>query len=97
MRSSWICNICNKSYRGENAYYCAICDFDCCKKCFEMVLNYKYPDDELIDYAHHPHKVVISESRSDFNCQECKKINKGYCYLCKQCKTKICLNCRFKN
>ena len=35
-RGGWSCDICKK-YGGQNmSYYCSLCDFDCCDKCYNL-------------------------------------------------------------
>lgn len=39
-RNSWRCDICKKSYRDTNSFYCNQCDFDLCKNCQrEEIIN----------------------------------------------------------
>ena len=33
-RQNWICDICRKPYDKKASYYCELCDFDACDKCY---------------------------------------------------------------
>ena len=33
-RQSWICDVCRKTYHKKASFYCELCDFHACDKCY---------------------------------------------------------------
>ena len=33
-RNAWSCDVCHELFRGCDSYYCKICDYDACPKCY---------------------------------------------------------------
>lgn len=90
--SSWRCNAMCRERKGDKAYYCYECDYDCCVPCFEFSKMAA-----RINVTDHEHVLKPAYRRVSWACNKCNFNGTSYHsrYRCHECDYDLCWKCRF--
>ena len=79
--ASWTCDNCSKKYENkETSYYCSLCDYDACKKCFEVEVEKSKPIMPINPFIQIEPRVAPQkiEKISDFQIKSFQILNEKY-------------------
>ena len=102
----FVCNHCGVEYsRKKDSFYCTVCDFYICMKCYkdyffykgreiENAINNNMENREI--YPVHCRCFLGDKNTEDVECQKCNRNLKlsNWTYYCSNCNSNFCFDCR---